>query len=267
VSDDGSLLASDSSYPETGKVQVWSLETGERIRTWAKPRGFARGLMLSGDGAFVTAAWSDGSLTRWDVATGAERSIAESRLEKARPNEQIIHAVFSRDGQSIAMVERNWVHVVDSASGRERFKERSFGHAVEFAPNGRSLVTIRPGKGTMTKMANGLFRSDNSRATSTILWLDSQTGHVRREIEIAESGVNCVAFSPDGELLAAGTSFHSKRGILRVYRLRDRKELQSMETECPWIQAVSFTPDGKRIVAGFPDTSIVIWDVRSRDSR
>jgi hypothetical protein len=29
-----------------------------------------------------------------------------------------------------------------------------------------------------------------------------------------------------------------------------------------WISALSFTPDGKQIVAGLTDTSIVLWDVR-----
>jgi WD40 repeat protein len=58
---------------------------------------------------------------------------------------------------------------------------------------------------------------------------------------------------------------HWERGIIRIFRLRDKQEIQTIETPCPWIQGLSFTPDGKQIVAGLLDTSIVIWDVRPTD--
>ena len=41
-----------------------------------------RGMALDGDGSSVVAAWSDGSLQRWDVSTGAERPTAGRRRRR-----------------------------------------------------------------------------------------------------------------------------------------------------------------------------------------
>ncbi len=107
------------------------------------------------------------------------------------------------------------------------------------------------------------MRYDDSTAETTIVWLDTRTGHVRREIVIPESTVTCLAFSPDGRAVAAGTLlYHPERGFIRIFRLRDKEEIQSIKSPCPWIESLAFTPDGKRIAAGLLDTSIVIWDVR-----
>ena len=66
---------------------------------------------------------------------------------------------------------------------------------------------------------------------------------------------------------SAPCRFDPARGIIRIFRLRDKQEIQTIESPCPWIEALGFTPDGKQIVAGLLDTSIVIWDVRAMDER
>ena len=92
------------------------------------------------------------------------------------------------------------------------------------------------------------------------------TGEKRREIEIPESHVLSLAFSPDGLHLAVGAlSSDFARGNIRIYRLSDGREVQSIATPAPWITSLAFTPDGKRVVAGLSDTSIVFWDVRRID--
>jgi WD40 repeat protein len=78
--------------------------------------------------------------------------------------------------------------------------------------------------------------------------------------------VKSLAFSPDGQAIAVGTLLtEPARGFIRIFRLRDKQEIQTIESPCPWINALSFTTDGRRIVAGLSDTSIVIWDVHSTE--
>jgi WD40 repeat protein len=277
LSADGSLLAADSTYPGWGKVHLWDLKSGERVRILptGDPKAglLLRGMALDGDGSSVIAAWSDGSLQRWDVSTGAERPSsrptptkeAGADRRKRRVGGDVERAFFSRDGRTVALLGRGSLRVIDLASGDLRFEESSWSSAGAFAPDGRSLAIVREGRGKEIKLADGRVRGDSLTAASTIVWLDSRTGHVRREIEIPESRVVCLAFSPDGQDIAAGTSFHWRRGIIRIYRLRDKQEVQAIETPCPWMQGLAFTPDGKRIIAGLSDTSIVIWDVRPLD--
>jgi RNA polymerase sigma factor (sigma-70 family) len=275
LSADGSRLATHAGYPEWGKIRVWDLGKGEPLRAWSVKdlnggSHLLRGLLLTEDGASVIAALSDGSLHRWDVATGQERSIAQPKLEKlpgvgpagaANPDQvQISRAIFSRNGRTVAMMGDEWVQVVDVASGERRFKERttSFG-ACAVSPNGGSLAI---GRIIRTEKIQAGHWSGFRSPTSAIVWLDSQTGDRRREFVLENTFVRSLAFSPDGQDLAVGTSLEDPpRGIIRVYRLRTRREIRTIESPCPWVETLTFTPDGKQIVAGLADTSIVIWDV------
>jgi WD40 repeat protein len=128
------------------------------------------------------------------------------------------------------------------------------------------IVRVIPAKSI--KLANEEVRQDRSSAGTMIVWLDTETGHVRREIEIPQSQVQRLALSPDEQSIAVAyfsASYPPARGFIRIVRLRDKREIQTIESPCAWIDALSFTPDGKRIVAGLQDTSIVLWDVRPKD--
>jgi WD40 repeat protein len=234
VSADGSFLAAGLEYPKD--VHLWDLKTGERLHTWPAASATLRSVTLGDDGSSVIVALADGSRGCWDLLTGKER-VAQSRFEK--PVDPVVAAAllpvphtdrlaaFSRDGQSKVIVE---------------------------AIAGKSI-----------KLANGEIRYDHTSAASKIVWLDSQMGHARREIEIPQSDVQRLALSPDGQSVAVGyfsTLYPPARGFIRIFRLRDKREIQTIESPCAWINALCFTPDGKQIVAGLQDTSIVFWDVR-----
>ena len=278
VSADGSLLVTGSTFPELGKVNVWSLRNGERLHTCSAEDARSGSYLLADvtlghDASDVIAALSDGTVRRWDVSTGKERPIPQPKLEKIPSigpggGTDLKRVVLSRDGQSAAFVGEQWVQVVDLASGDRRFKApKSLVpiHACEFAPDGGSLAMVREARGR--KFQVGHYRG-SSTPTSTIAWLDSRTGSVRREIAVPESHVRSLAFSPDGQAVAVGTLLtHPARGIIRIFRLQDKNEIRTIASPCPWIEALCYTPDGRRIVAGMSDTSIVIWDARPTDYR
>jgi hypothetical protein len=43
--------------------------------------------------------------------------------------------------------------------------------------------------------------------------------------------------------------------------------IRAIESPCPWVEALAFTPSGEQIVAGLSDTSIVIWDAGPTDKQ
>lgn len=69
-------------------------------------------------------------------------------------------------------------------------------------------------------------------------------------------GAECVAFSPDGAILAAG----GNEKEIRVFDVTTGKLLRTLQGHTDTIRSLSFSPDGKTIVSGSDDKSIKLWD-------
>jgi RNA polymerase sigma factor (sigma-70 family) len=73
-----------------------------------------------------------------------------------------------------------------------------------------------------------------------------------------ESGrVEAVAFSPDNQLLAAGSADRK----VHLWKLRSGKVLRTLEGPQGIVRRVVFSNDGKTVAAGADDGSIFLWDV------
>src|SRR5205807_9502889 len=71
--------------------------------------------------------------------------------------------------------------------------------------------------------------------------------------------VHCLAYSPDGNLVATG-------GPDNIVRIQDRATAYVIELtgHTGWINAVSFRPCGRELATGDENGLVLIWDVQSR---
>ena len=68
-----------------------------------------------------------------------------------------------------------------------------------------------------------------------------------------------LAYSPDGQLLAAGTA----DGQIWIWRIANWQPIQIIQSTPFWISSVSFSPNGKILASGSFDRAIRLWDVAS----
>ncbi len=69
-------------------------------------------------------------------------------------------------------------------------------------------------------------------------------------------------FSPDGRRLAvAGISMLG--GLLRVVDVENGGELWQLKGHTQIVEAIAFSPDGKRLASGSGDGTIKLWDLNS----
>ncbi len=69
-------------------------------------------------------------------------------------------------------------------------------------------------------------------------------------------GVTCVAYSPDGKLLASCDT----RGQIQICSAQDGKQLLSWRGHAHWVWAVAFTPNGQTLVSVADDYLVKLWD-------
>jgi RNA polymerase sigma factor (sigma-70 family) len=197
---------------------------------------------------------------------------------------------FSPDGKMVASSEEeNWIHVWDTATGRElarlggqqgAFPPRYGIEAVAFSPDGKRLITgdstsptivvwdIATGKeildlhGHEGRVFCLAYSPDGRRIASgagdkTIRLWDATTGTEVQQLQGHEAWVRGVAFSPDGTVLA------SCGENIRLWEIATGKELHRCERHIGEVNSVAFSPDGRLLASGGQDKTIRLWNART----
>lgn len=74
--------------------------------------------------------------------------------------------------------------------------------------------------------------------------------------------VTAVAFSPDGQLLAAGTD----SGVIYLWRVSDRQLVGFCQGHTSHVWSLTFSPNGQQLLSGSGDATVRLWDVELRQS-
>jgi WD40 repeat protein len=221
-----------------GRISVWSLATGDVVRTIDASTSEVSECALSPDGTHLASASSDG-LKVWNVSTGTE----SARLHAL----QVASCAFSADGTRIAFtsedrtVHARTLHLWDTATGVE----------VAGVPLGiaeQKLAMSPDGGRAVAFGSQGLKLFDIVTGTEVAVL----EGHV--------SLTRVCAFSPDGSYVASA----SEQG-LKLWDAIAGGELAGLRHPLGYaITAWAFSPDGKRIVSASHDGRMPVWDIATR---
>ncbi|WP_055719194.1 WD40 repeat domain-containing protein [Streptomyces niveiscabiei] len=237
-SPDGTTLATaGGSADDTRAVKVWDTRTGRlRGNLPHQPENLVRALRFTPDGTALVTGYADGTLRRWDTATG--RPGATWAFHVAHPTA----AAFTPDARTYAAAgEDRTIRLWDTTTGRLRttltHPTDDLVQELRFSPDGRTLATT----------------SNDSRTIR--LWSD---GRLRTTLTTAENAATTTAFSPDGRTLAVG-------GGLRGIGLWDTATQQPLggpvTTPGEEIDSVAFGADGTTLYASSAHAPLQRYDI------
>ena len=87
------------------------------------------------------------------------------------------------------------------------------------------------------------------------IW-DAAVGSPLKTFEGHSDSVNTVAFSPDGKLVASGSSDMT----VKIWDAAVGSPLETFEGHSDSVNTVAFSPDGKLVASGSSDMTVKIWD-------
>ena len=240
-SPDGALLAVGG----LDEVRVYDARTRAGI-TILEPGAGSLGFLPDGK-TLVTA--GGGKLRLWGTADWKEQT---SWDEGPGP------LALSRDGSRLAVACADGVRVRDTAGWKEvRFLPGATA-PLAFAPDGRTLATDAPEGVT-------LWRFDEARGRV----LANSRGLFTGEEFTFFRPIQALAFSPDGNTVAAPQNWLSERGVflLRFWDAHTGRETATLpgQPERPehtgLIASLAYSPDGRLLATTSLDHAVRLWDV------
>ena len=249
-SPDGRRLATAS---QDGTARLWDAATGQPVGVPLRHGQPVTLAVFSPDGRRLATAAADGTAHIWDVATG------EAVTAPLRHEGHLVHLHFSPDGQrlSAAASRGNWYDREPkppgaAAQGEIRLWNAKTGQ--EIRPPMRSSSPLE----WVAASADGAWMALGCQSGAVSAWQE-RTGagfHVARAaLEEAEGLlVRPSDPSPGGPTEEAA-----------VARAWDPL-LASPSTRGGWeaaVRSVAFSPDARRLVAGFVDGTARVWDVQT----
>jgi WD40 repeat protein len=272
LSPDGRWLAT-SELGDKHAVRLWDLATGHQVHRLA---GHGR---LGGFRAFAftpdskqLASWGDDMRLRlWAIDKGKAVADHEVRPAGAPPPgpgglkgfPSFDQGQLSPDGSLLVVAQdgpAGGFCVFDATTGKQKIKFANEGGSVSglaVSSDGKHLLASTWGKAKTSTLTDGRRRSTTGAPLACLY--EIATGNVVHRIELSGKQVGAVAFTADGKTFAVGIDKQ-----VRLHKTASGTACGAINHLPGTAHALAFAPDGKRLIAGLPDTTAVIWDLPAR---
>ncbi len=246
-SPDGKILAAVGGTPATfGEVQLWDVAQRKLLRSLTLTNDTLFGASFSPDGSKLAFGGADNAIYVVEVPTGKQL------LKMNHHDGWVFGTVFSQDGSQIVSVSR------DRAAKLSNVNEGIFIENINQLKG--ELVTIARQPRHDNVLVGGedgvpaLYMTHRPRAL-----VIGDTSTLIREYEKQDGPVISVAFSPDGNRIAVGSSAEE----VRVYKTDTGERVASFKGHQGGIYSVVFRPNGEQLAAAGFDGTVRIYDLKS----
>ncbi|HLW78448.1 MAG TPA: c-type cytochrome domain-containing protein [Terriglobia bacterium] len=237
-SPDGKWLVTGGGLPaRSGEIKIWDVESHQLIRTIAGHKDCIYSVAVSHDGKLIASGSYDKLVKLWDPSTGAEIRTLKDHIDA------VFAVAFSPDGKRLASgAQDRTVKIWDIATGQRLF-------TLSDALDGVTSITYRPSGKQIA--AAGYDKQIH-------VWdITDKGGSLSNAMIADEDSILALAYTPDGKMLVSTSADRS-------IRFRDADTLNPvsvLDNQPDWVEAISISPDGKRLAAGRYNGTVSVYDM------
>jgi WD40 repeat protein len=241
---DGKGLVSGS---HDATIKLWDLTTGRQLQTLTGHSGQIETIALSPDGKLLTSGGEDRAIRLWEMTTG-------KALQTLAGHPRTVFAVaFSPDGKMVLSGgSEHMLKLWDVTAGRElrTLRRRAvMSGQIAISPDGKTLAG--GGIGPTVKLWDLFTGQEPNTLKGAAIPLPQHLAQVNLMDE-----VSCIAYSPDGKILASG----NMNDTIELWDTVTGQALRILKGHTHMVNTLDFSPDGKLLASASNDATIRLWD-------
>jgi WD40 repeat protein len=202
---------------------------------------------FSPDSKLLASGDHDGTIKLWDTATGMLKHTLKGQ------GHRYYSVIFSPDGQHLASATHYGIELwyPDTGVLKGNLLRRYGIRSIAYSPEGRLLAC---------GASHGIIMILNSVTGALEHTIQGHTLPMRaRGRAVYRGSVDCVAYSPDGQLLASGSSDETiKLWDSATGALRHTLEVETFYSAA--VFGIAFSHDGRTLASAHGDAGIMRWD-------
>jgi WD40 repeat protein len=261
-SPDGKLLAVSGGSPcRFGEVQIWDVAAKKLKLSVNVGFDTLYGVSWSPNGKMIAFGCPDNNVRAIDPETGKQV------LQQGAHSDWVLDTTFTLDGAHLISVGRDMTAKLTEVA-TQRFEDNITSITPGALKGGLMAVDVRPKtKPDMIDQiavggsdgAPALFRVHRDKVR-----MIGDDFNRLRTFEKLPGRVFGVAFSRDGKLLVAGSSYDDQTGArlgeVRVFQADDGQRVSTFADQKTAVYCVTFSPDGKQVATGGFDGTVRLFE-------